>query len=91
MFLIEALPLSATSLGSLLTGATLALEMSLFYHLYQQLFRNLQHLLDDPNIEVVLSATIWLVDRYSTISITLSSTPTGSTIYSLSLGLVSGK
>ena len=48
-FLVEVLPVWAASLGQLLTGVTLAPEMSLFYHLHQQFFRDPQHLPAYPN------------------------------------------
>jgi hypothetical protein len=57
-FLVEVLPYWATSLGQLLTGVTLAPEMSLFYHLHQQFFRDPQHLPPYPNDFAIWADTV---------------------------------
>jgi hypothetical protein len=57
-FLVEVLPSWATSLGQLLTGVTLAPEMSLFYHLHQQFFRDPQHLPLYPNDFAIWADTV---------------------------------
>ena len=43
LVLVEATPMRAASISQLLTGVTLASELSIFYHLHQ-------HFLVDPNI-----------------------------------------
>ncbi len=48
-FLVEVLPLRAASLGQLLTGVTLASNLSIFYHLHQQFFRDPDILPPYPN------------------------------------------
>jgi hypothetical protein len=48
-FLVEVLPLRAKSLGQLLTGVTLAPDISILYHLHQQFFRAPDRLPDYPN------------------------------------------
>lgn len=57
-FLVEVLPVWATSLEQLLTGVTLAPEMSLFYHLHQQFFRDPQHLPAYPNDFAIWTDTV---------------------------------
>lgn len=48
-FLVEATPFRASSLGQLLTGVTLAPELSIFYHLHQRFFRDPARLPEYPN------------------------------------------
>jgi len=48
-FLVEVTPYWATSLGQLLTGVTLAPELSIFYHLHQRFFRDPERLPAYPN------------------------------------------
>lgn len=48
-FLVEVTPFRAASLGQLLTGVTLASELSIFYHLHQRFFRNPSRLFEYPN------------------------------------------
>ncbi|MFQ5683303.1 MAG: DUF5752 family protein [Candidatus Binatia bacterium] len=48
-FLVEVTHLRAVSLGQLLTGVTLAPQMSIFYHLHQRFFRDPERLPEYPN------------------------------------------
>lgn len=48
-FLVEVTPFRAGSLTQLLSGVTLAPELSIFYHLHQRFFRNPSQLFEYPN------------------------------------------
>jgi hypothetical protein len=49
VYLIEATTCKAASLSQLLTGVTLAEELSIFYHLHRRFFVHLEILLEHPN------------------------------------------
>lgn len=49
VYLVEATTLKALTLGQLLTGVTLAEEMSIFYHLHRRFFANPEILPEYPN------------------------------------------
>lgn len=48
-FLVEVTPFRALSLGQLLTGVTLAPELSIFYHLHRRFFHHPHQLPEYPN------------------------------------------